>query len=122
MAILPKLTFNNLTGVNRTIGYATTARNTEGTVEVAYHGNVIAVLFDSGDVEIPYTGWDSATTANRVHKVLQDNGITTGYTFRPSKGTSFFVDGTELGPRGGVREKLIEHTEARRFNTGADNG
>lgn len=115
MAILPRLTFDNLSGANRTIGYATTARDTASGVEIAFHGNVIAIFHGSGDVEIPYTGWDSSTTASRIHKVLKDNGITAGYTFRPSKGTSFFVDGTELGPRGGVREKLTEHTEARSF-------
>ena len=79
---LPTLTRANLISEYRlvnskpvTLAYATQARLTiDGAVQIAHHGSTIATLHKDGSIELDTAGYDSMTTAARLHKVVVDNG------------------------------------------------
>jgi hypothetical protein len=77
---LPTLTHANLNRLlgkrqNKTIGYATVAVQQGAGISIYHHNNAIALLGMDGMVAISKGGWDSNTTAHRLHRILKDNGI-----------------------------------------------
>jgi len=79
------------------IGYETTIRHgydKQPEVNLYHHGNLIAVI-GIGRIHLSTAGWNSSTTAQRLHKVLTDNEI-----------------GSEFGI--GVRQGVISVLNAKR--------
>jgi hypothetical protein len=74
---LPVMSYGNLTRLvgNRyakTIAHNTTATAYEGYVEIRYHGNLIAEVWQGG-VYLSTAGWATQTTLARLRAVLRDN-------------------------------------------------
>ncbi len=84
---LPTLTYANLDRLlgnraSKTIGYATVVHRAPHLTDsfgkslvVTHHGNQIASLTSTNVVAVSKAGWNSNTTAHRLHRVLKDNGI-----------------------------------------------
>jgi hypothetical protein len=84
---LPALTYANLDRLlgkraSKTIGYATVVHRAPHLTDsfgkhlvVTHHGNQIASLTSYNVVAVSKAGWDSNTTAHRLHRILKDNGI-----------------------------------------------
>lgn len=65
----------------RKIGYKTEAsfnRRHEGDVFYIYHHGSPIARITKGKVEVSNAGWGSRTTADRISRVLADNGIPVG--------------------------------------------
>lgn len=84
---LPKLTYANLATLTRArtdrvkLAYETTAERIKAsngaswdTFLIRHHGNVIAEI-GPDYMTLDNGGWNSRTTANRLHTILKDNGI-----------------------------------------------
>lgn len=91
---LPKLTYANLATLTRgridrvKLAYETTAeRSTYGTWDtflIRHHGNVIAEI-GPDSFTLDNAGWNSRTTADRLHRILKDNDANYSATCRQSR-------------------------------------
>ncbi len=111
---LPNLSHASLTAIlsdlklKRTrLAYATwAALNADGSVSVTHHDSIIAVI-DQDSVALNSHGWDSMTTAQRMDRVLRDNGYSERISIR--QGELTLLDGDTLKPR----HKGIRNVTAR---------
>lgn len=91
---LPELTFGNLArllaepaAIRRNsveLAYKTDAYWSQVNRElvILHHDNEIARLFSDGRITLSHAGWDSSTTANRLHKLTRDNKLNLGVAIR----------------------------------------
>lgn len=91
---LPTLNFARLIqfvpkpGDHKKIGYATHVEQpSQGILYLKHHENIIAAFIDSM-VIVSTAGWQSRTTTDRLHRVLQAHGAH-GYAFRMHKGDTW---------------------------------
>lgn len=103
--ILPSLDYKSLIdslkpGQRKTIAYATEAEriNESGNafdyVTIYHHGHAIATLAPFA-VWVTHQGYSTRTTAARIHRILNDNGIPYGFGIRQYSATLL---GTDLKP------------------------
>lgn len=76
------------------VGYATTATVEGDVVVVRYHGSVVATI-SSREVEVDNAGYDSATTAHRINRVLVDNSTGARCFIRGGETVVVDADGVE---------------------------
>lgn len=76
---LPNMSHRSLweltAGGGRRLAYKTWARRHNDAVVVTHHQSDIAHI-EPYEITITSAGWDSLTTAARLHAVLRDNGVT----------------------------------------------
>lgn len=108
--ILPTMTRDNLTRVILSkrggnaekpvkIAYATHAKLQGDEVRVYHHGNQIASLTPNR-VWMSNAGWHTVTTANRLHRIAIDNGLSVGVGIKNFR--------MELRPRDGSPARPFE--------------